>query len=168
MLKKALSVLTVCIILTHFAGFYVYYFFQLQVVRYEMREKLKLLPAHKLQLFTLPVEEFEKAKVGEHEIRVSGKMYDIAKTVANGNFIEVYCLHDEAEDNLVAFLNKITTLPLKDKNIPNAIFQFLSLNYLPVVHEFTFSGFPPSKSFTLYVELQTQFVKLSSSPPPKV
>ena len=168
MFKKALSVIVLIIFLAHFVGFYIYFFTQLQVVRQEMRAKLKELPREELELIVLSPAEYKKAKVEEHEIKVDGKMYDIAWIVEKNGKVLVHCLHDAAEDNLLAFLDKILSLPLKDKNVPSGVLQFMSLNFLPTHWNFLTPEFQKTQSFTHYAEMLSLFKNAIASPPPKI
>lgn len=168
MLKKSLSVVVLSIFLVHFAGFYIYFFVQLRQVRQEMRLKLKAFPEEKLELIKLSAAEYQKAKVEDHEIKVDGKMYDIARVEKQEEQIFVYCVHDAAEDNLLAFLDKILSLPLKDKNIPSDVLQFFSLNYLRTQWSFFTPEFYISQAFTPYAETLSQFTSAKITPPPKV
>jgi hypothetical protein len=167
MLRKPLSILILVVFLAHFAGFYVYFAIQLQAVLQEMRAKLKNLPPEYLELIQLTLTDFEKAKVEEHEIKVEGKMYDIAWTETTADSASVYCLHDAAEDDLLAFLDKILSLPLKDKNAPAGVLQFLSLNYLPAYWMFMDPIFSATEANTAYTEVHSQFTYNPASPPPK-
>jgi len=168
MLKKILSVFVLSIFLAHFAGFYIYFFVQLKFVRQEMRVKLKELPSEELELITLSAEQYQKAKVEEHEIKVKGKMYDIARMEKQGDMLLVYCIHDKAEDNILAFLDKILSSPLKDKSIPTGVLVFFSLNYLPVFWDFLTPEFSAAQSCTAYAEITPQYISAKIIPPPKV
>jgi hypothetical protein len=168
MLKRILSILVLILFLAHFAGFYIYFVVQLKQVRHEMRNQLRNLPAEELELLTLTPEEFQNAKVEEHEVKVDGKMYDIARVEKREGKILVYCLHDAAEDNLFAFLNKILTLPLKDSHVPNGILHFYSLNYLPAHWSFIVPEVMPTTPFTVYTEMISEYSAAIAVPPPKV
>ena len=169
MLKKALSVVILIIFLAHFAGFYIYFFTQLQVVRQEMRAKLKELPPEELELITLSVNEYQKAKVEEHEIKVGGKMYDIARIVEKNGNVLVYCLHDKAEDSLLAFLDKILKLPLKDKKTSPQLVKFTLLSYiLPLTFSWDNSATNLFNNFTQYHLHFSSFFPSLESPPPRL
>jgi hypothetical protein len=134
-----------------------------------MRAQLKELPSEKLQLLKLSPTAFKEAKVDEHEIKVNGKMYDISRIEKAGDTLLVYCLHDEAEDNLLAFLNKILSLPLKDKNAPSQVLKFTSLTFiLPSTPNFHPLPGIQSSTNTLYKVGISTFVPSLDSPPPKV
>jgi len=97
-----------------------------------MRAALKDLSREKLDKFSMSQEEFKKVLVDEHEIKVEGSMYDIASIEQDHQLIIVYALHDEAEDNLLSFLDEIAKRPMQDKKSPpSQILQFIALTFLP-------------------------------------
>jgi len=168
-MKQAFSILVLCVLLAHVAGFYIYFFIQLNQIQKEMSAEVKKLPMEKLELIKLTSAEFEKAHVEDHEIKVNEKMYDIARIEKEGDFYFVYCLHDKAEDNLLTFLDKILNLPLKDKKVPSQVLKFTSLTFiLPSVGNMPQYETILLTSFTPYSEGTTLFVLSLDSPPPKV
>ena len=97
-----------------------------------MRAALKDLPKEKLEVFSMNQQEFKNVLVDEHEIRVEGRMYDIARIESDHQRVIVYAVHDEAEDNLLSFLDEIAKRPLQDKKSPpSQILQFIALIFLP-------------------------------------
>ena len=100
-----------------------------------MREQLKLLPVEKLEKILLSPEAFENARVDEHEIKIDGRMYDIARVQIHGDQVIVYALHDAREDSLLTFISFIIKEPINKKEMKQ-IAPFLLLVYLPteVVH----------------------------------
>jgi hypothetical protein len=130
--KRTTAVTILAILLFNSAGFYVYYAAQLQNIRHEMREALKYLPDNELQLFKFTKEVFEQAKVDEHELKINGKMYDIARVENRKGLLYVFCRHDEKEDNLIKLLHHVVTAPVKhdSDSLPHVISQYLSLVYI--------------------------------------
>lgn len=119
------------IIFLQVTGCYLYFAIRLSAIRLEMREQLRHLPAEQLTLFTLTPEEFKQARVEDHEIKVNGKMYDIARVEVQDNLIQVYALHDEAEDNLLSFLSELVNRSTNDKKpIPDQLINLLALEFL--------------------------------------
>lgn len=119
------------IIFLQVTGCYLYFAIRLSAIRLEMREQLRHLPAEQLTLFTLTPEEFKQARVEDHEIKVNGKMYDIARVEVQGNLLQVYALHDEAEDNLLSFLAEIAKRSAHDKKpVPSHLVQLLTLQFV--------------------------------------
>lgn len=97
-----------------------------------MRAALKDLPKEQLEVFSMSQQEFKKVRVDEHEIKLEGKMYDIARIERDHDLVVVYAVHDKAEDNLLSFLDEIAKRPLQDrKSPPSQILQFIGLTFLP-------------------------------------
>ena len=123
----------------NFVGIYVYFFIRVVSIKQEMRMALKALPEELLTKLILSPKEFERSRVDDHELKVEGRMYDIARIQLQDNRIIVFCLHDAAEDNLLSFLDAVSSRAHKDKHpIPSTIVQFLSLTFL--VPNFTFDA----------------------------
>jgi len=121
------------LLLANFAGGYVYFFMRATQIKRDMRELLKNLPDDELERIILTHEEFKTARVEDHEIKVDGKMYDIARIETAGETLHVYCVHDEDEDNLLSFLDAVLNNIQQDKKpVPHSITQFSGLHYLPV------------------------------------
>lgn len=134
-----------------------------------MRAKLKELPAEQLDLIVLSPAEYKEAKVEEHEIKVAGKMYDISRVLEKNGKVFIYCLHDKAEDNLLAFLDKILSLPLKDKNTSPQLVKFTLLSYiLPSTLCWGNITAIMFDDFTQYHLHLSSFIPLLDSPPPRL
>ena len=119
------------ILLVNGSGFYVYYIFQLRQIRTEMREALRSRPDSELEVMTLTQAAFEDALVEADEMKVNGKMYDIARVERDGVNVKIYCVHDEKEDSLFALLQEVIGKPLKDRaNMPPVIVHFITLSFL--------------------------------------
>jgi hypothetical protein len=113
------------------AGFYMYYAVELTAIKREMRAALKRLPDEQLHVLMLTRKQFANARQDDDEIRINGKMYDVARTRPAGDYIAVYCLHDEAEDNLLAFITEVVTKPLtSEDSLPEEIIQYLTLTFI--------------------------------------
>jgi hypothetical protein len=131
-LKRSFSITLIVLFLLNFVGVYLYFGIRLFQIRTEMRAALRDLPKEKLETFSMSQEEFEKVLVDEHEIKMKGRMYDIARIERDHQRIIVYALHDEAEDNLLSFLDEIAKRPLRDKKSPpSQILRFIALTFLP-------------------------------------
>jgi hypothetical protein len=131
------SILILAILLGNSIGFYVYYAIQLNRIHTEMRAALQFLPDHELQKFTLTTKAFKDALVDEGEIKIQGKMYDIARVSASGDRITLYAKHDEKEDDLLALINDVISKPLPDdKAIPASIVGFLTLVFVKPINEY--------------------------------
>lgn len=134
-----------------------------------MKAKLKNLPDEKLEVFTLHLEDFNKAKVEEDELQVNDKMYDIARVKLSGDSVIVYTLHDAAEDNLLAFLDEVVKRPLREKqSTPAQILQFISLTFLPPgEHELSALQALTIAPSTNYVLIDFFCSRSIESPPPR-
>jgi len=131
--RRIFSLFFLLLLLANFAGGYVYFFTRAVQIKRDMRELLKTLPDDELEHIILTPEEFKTARVEDHEIKVNGKMYDIARIETIDETLHVFCVHDEDEDNLLSFLNAILNNIQQDKQqVPHSITQFTSLQYLPV------------------------------------
>jgi hypothetical protein len=96
-----------------------------------MRKALQKMPHHQLDKFTMTVDEFDEALVEEFEMKVKGKMYDIACIEVKGKTVTVFGKHDEKEDNLLALLDYVVSSPIKNKNeIPSSVWQFISMTFV--------------------------------------
>jgi hypothetical protein len=159
--KKFISIFLLIIMLLNGAGFYAYFAVELWQIKTEMHERLNQLPAEQLELVTLGYAEFKDKGVDEGELMYSGKMYDIARVVYCDDHIEVYCLHDEKEDNLFSFIDGIISKPLtKNQGLSNEIVQQIGICYiLPnhfVIPQSDFQNIVHNKDF--------QFFHLSAVP----
>jgi hypothetical protein len=128
--RKGISLISLAIILLNVLGFYIFFFLQITLNRQAMRERLKLLPSEQLEKMLLSADEFRKCRVDEHEVKVAGKMYDIARVQTRGDSVIVYGLHDAREDSLLTFIGFILNEPISKKEMKQ-IKEFLSLVYLP-------------------------------------
>lgn len=119
------------ILLVQIAGSYIYLIVRLTGIRHEMREQLKQKPDEELTLLTLTRDEYKKSKVNDREVKVNGKMYDIARIAIRNHQVLVYALHDEAEDSLLTLLNEMVERSSKDKRpVPSQLIQLLTLQFI--------------------------------------
>jgi hypothetical protein len=129
-MSRRFSILLLLLLLVNISGFYGYFIVRLNQLHEESREALKYLPDSELDHFVLSPQEFEKARVNEREVLISGKMYDIARVNTGSEMIEVFALHDEAEDDLLAFIEEVMSNAGKDGKAPSVFSQFSSLIFL--------------------------------------
>jgi hypothetical protein len=166
-MKRFYAIFFFSLLLINGCGFYVYYIIQLGKIKSEMRQALKLLPAASLEKLTLSLQDYLRSKVEEHEIKVNGKMYDVARIKVSADSVAVFCIHDEKEDNLIAFVAEIISKPLKNKNaMPNAIQQFITLLFLPPANEWYFEGKVFKNDLTGYNFSIQEALPIHFSPPP--
>ncbi len=152
------------------AGFYLYYFVQMRQIRLEMKAKLRSLPPDQLEALVLSLTDFNCARVEEHEIRVDGRMYDIARTIMDGDSVRVFCIHDEKEDNLLALLNDVIGKPMERRStLPEPVLQFIAMNFVMFSQSFEFvRSAGPSLPVEIYGDLPLSRDGDIPTPPPRV
>jgi hypothetical protein len=166
--KRSFSILLVATFLVYFAGFYIYFILRLTEIRSEMRSQMRALPKEQLHQLILSPADFEKSKVEDDEIKVDGKMYDIAWVETTNKEVTVYCLHDEAEDNLLSFLDEILKNASNDKKqLPSGIFSLLEMDVLPKILNTSSKDVALQKGFTAYKCYVNDFIPLLNTPPPR-
>lgn len=112
-------------------GSYLYFALRLVHIRQSMREQLASLPAEELDCVELSAEDFVRFRVDDHELKIRGRMFDIARLERDGDKIRVYGLYDEAEDNLLAFLNTVILRLHEDENpLPSSLLTLLTQVYM--------------------------------------
>lgn len=140
-MKRLFSALLLTVLCLNLVGGYVYFFFRAIHIKQEMRKLVRSLPDEQLSQFTFTPGAFEGAHVDNHELKVDGKMYDIARIHIDGNLVRVFALHDKAEDKLLGFLDTtLNRLQNDTTQPPGSIMQFTLLQYTPVHFEFQFSS----------------------------
>lgn len=167
-MRKSGAILFLAVLLFNGSGFYVYYAIQLREIKQEMREALQATPDDQLEILVLTEQQFRNSLADEYEVRVNGKMYDIARTVKHGGLVKVYCLHDQQEDDLIAMVSEIIGKPLKNKTaMPHQISAFITLTY---ILPYTDLVVVPVKAATTsdfrYLFSIASFISLKDSPPP--
>jgi hypothetical protein len=167
--KRGSAIFLLVILLVNSVGFYVYYIVQLKQIRWEMQMALALAPEEKLEKISLTHKQYQLSKVDDHEIRINDKMYDIGRIKITGDSVLVYCMHDAKEENLMAFLDEITSKPLTGKHaIPSHLIHFLVLVFLQPHgdHCFQNNGVAITRSIH-YKFSKNLFSNCVNTPPPK-
>jgi mRNA-degrading endonuclease YafQ of YafQ-DinJ toxin-antitoxin module len=166
--KKLFGITLLSLLLLQAAGCYVYFIARLTAIRVEMREQLKALPDHELTLLTFSHEEFRKAKENDHEVKVNGKMHDIARVVIKGDQLLVYAIHDKAEDNLLSFLDELVTRSSNDKKpVPIQLVQLLTLQFISTETRLPQNNFITIHHSSLYLSALSARATIIDSPPPR-
>ena len=130
-MKKIPALLFFVIFLLNTAGFYIYYGIALQRIHAEMRLKIKALPDDQLSRLVLTHEEF-RTLVDQHEMKLNGQMFDVARTTTFQDSIVVLAVHDVTEENFLAFANEIVSRPVdQDSPVTTSFVQFICLDFLP-------------------------------------
>jgi hypothetical protein len=136
-MKRILSIAVLILLMVHFIGFYVYFATRQFQIHQQMREHIAQLPDHQLEIFKFTRGQYQRVRVNDSEIKVDGKMYDHSSPQWEGDHVILHARHDEAEDNLIAFLEEIIhTQSTDDRPVPSQLMSFFSLVYLPVEGSF--------------------------------
>jgi len=167
-MKKGFSIVLLSLIFLQVGGGYVYFIARLSSIRLEMREQLRTLPDHELTLLTLSESDFKKAQVDDHEVKVDGKMYDIARIETRKGKVFVFAKHDEAEDNLLSFVQEILNRSANDKKpVPNQVIQLLTLDFVLIENEFPQNSSVYIRHASVYVRAFYGNPSLIDAPPPR-
>lgn len=169
-MKRAFTILLLTVFFLHFIGVYVYFVVKLSAIHREMKAQLQFLPEDQLERWQITRSEYESFKVDDHEISIAGKMYDIARVEQKGDSVIVFALHDEAEDNLLSFLDEVAVRSSKDTaRAPSQVVQFTSLIFLmPMTAVLQKTSLTVIPSVTAYQFTTITFKAEHESPPPKV
>lgn len=168
-MKKLSAIFILSILLVNVAGFYVYYAVQLQKIKSAMRQALKTFPDDQLDVLKLTKEEYRATCVDENEVKVQGRMYDVARVNIKQDSVIIFALHDKKEDDLLAFVEEIVSKPLQaDHPVPSSVIQFIGLHYIIPLHGCSFEGFSfrPILHFGYFFSI-VDFKAPIDLPPPK-
>jgi hypothetical protein len=165
--RKSSAIIFLVLLLANGLGFYVHYVLELWQIKKEMREILRTLPDETLEVLTLTVEQYQDALVEDWEIKVDGKMYDVARVSREDGVIKVFCLHDAKEDNLFLLLGEIVAKPLHNNHkIPLIAVAYFSLIFIAAT---TFTLMVPveyTNRLTFYqFSATTSYLEISLPPP---
>lgn len=167
-MKRVVAVLMLALLGAHLVGSYVYFVIRAAEIKREMRATLRATPAEELDMLVMTRAEFDAAREDEHEIKWQGRMYDVARVEPVAGQVVVYALHDEAEDNLLAFLDAVLKNSAGDKKpVPDSLFSWLSLKYMSPVVVTVNPGPSTLKPFTPYYETFSELARTIVSPPPR-
>lgn len=168
-MKKGYGIVLLSLLFLQFGGGYVYFVGRLSSIRMEMREQLKTLPDHELTLLTLSESDYKKSKVDDHEVKVEGKMYDIARIERKNGTVLIFAKHDAAEDNLLSFLQEVLHRATTDKKpLPHRFIQLLTLQFILVENEFPKNTSVSVMHATSYTNALYAYSTRIDSPPPRV
>lgn len=167
-MKRSASYIFLFILLLNLVGGYLYFGVRMMHIHDKKRAELKTKDVSELEVITLSLKEFRKALVGDDEIELDDKMYDIARTEKKGDSIIVYCLHDEDEDNLLSLLDSILSNSSKDKKpVPSSVLGFLSFISLPTGFTSPCPELLKENHSTAYFFSKGSLQVLILGPPPK-
>jgi hypothetical protein len=152
------------------AGIYLFFVVRLAQVHEESRDRLKEKPLEELERLELTEAEYAEARVNDREVKLNGKMYDIGRMVRESGKVILYAEHDEAEDDLLAFVEEIWKNSQQDqKPVPSFVIHIFTVVYLlpypiEIVEKSGNWMFPypcPAKQYSSYVLIK-------AGPPPRV
>ena len=168
-MRKVASLFFLLLMTVNLAGFYGYFIVRLQEIHAEARAALRLLPESRLQRFEFSKDEFRRMTVEDSEVRVNGRMYDIARTVNSGSSVVVWAMHDEAEDDLFAFINTVTNNAAgDDQQAPSALTSFLTLQFIsPVTLALVSAPVSRDAHRTSWIEVQPRSASNDTWMPPE-
>lgn len=168
-MKKGFGFVLLTLLLLQVGGGYVYFIVRLSSIRVEMREQLKTLPEQELTLLTLTESDYKKVKVDDHEVKVEGKMYDIARIERRNGRVLVFAKHDEAEDNLLSFVQEILHRSASDKKpVPHSVIQLLTLDFVLIENELPKNCSVSITHASGYSKALYNYFPRIDSPPPQV
>ncbi len=168
-MKRIPALVLFAILMANTAGFYVYYAITLQRIHREMRAAIRTLPDDKLSRLALTDDEYKKSIVEDGEIKVAGKMFDVARIKQRGDSVIVFALHDEKEDNLLALADEIVSKPFKqDAGVTSSVVHFISMIFLPGEHVTVLSATGKDvRHDSGYFDLDLSIAQKKVSPPPE-
>jgi hypothetical protein len=161
----------ICLVLMVVNGSVYYLYFSLQqiAIKTEKNRQLKITPMSQLDKLEISLQQFEKAKVEENEIRIGGRMFDVAKAIqVNDDQLILYGIYDTEEDDLLAFLECLTADD-KQGRAPAFVISSLQLFFdLPLSEVYKSKTlFQSAAGRTLYCYPQTNVTLNTESPPPR-
>lgn len=166
-MKRFTAIFVLCLITLNLIGFYAYFAVRMYEIHHEMRSALASLPAEQLEVITMKETTMKANWVEEMEMEWDGKMFDIARIEQEGEMVKIYCLHDEAEDNLISFLDSVLRDMARDESeTPPVFLSFIDLDF-----EITETLQKPSalivgRRWTSYLQVSYLFDLGVATPPP--
>lgn len=132
-----------------------------------MRESIGYLPNEEFETFVFTLEEYQKIKVNDFEVKIDGKMYDHSTPKFEDGKVILFARHDKDEDDLISFITHIVNTASEDKKpIPSQLLSFFSLTYLSPFPLTLSVSSDKIQSFDCYqTKLLTQHLPVESPPP---
>ena len=166
-MKRIVSIVLLFTLVAHLLGAYVYFAVRLSEIHREVKAKISQLPDEALTRLELSLTEYQTLSAEDGEINHRGKMYDIVRSQIDGDTIILYAWQDEAEDNLLSFLNELVTRTQKDKKpVPGSIVQWASFLFVPEQPlTLPFSDFLVQHHTLYCLNITSAFFSIESPPP---
>ncbi len=168
-MKRLAAILFLVLFLIQIAGFYTYFFVRLSEIHDQVRKQMAHWPEEKLSVLTFEPSQVKGDWLEEMEFEWEGKMFDIARVEYASGIVKIYCVHDTAEDNLLAFLDNVTRSASQDeRSVPPQVLQFITLLFTKPETILNFAIPRPVEAQTTYINLYSSPVTALASPPPRV
>jgi len=136
-------------------------------IKSEVREIIE--NGAELERITLPITDYKKYLVEEHELFFNHKLYDVARVEIEGDSIIFYCLHDYKEQQLLASLDVIFEFEEENSNITGTDSELLNFLYTSSILHAQNSLIKNSIYLASIVDaapvLQSQFIIPNTLPP---
>jgi len=134
-----------------------------------MKAELANTPLDRLNKMIFTKAEYEKVTMDDgEEVKVNGRMYDVARVEVQRDFVIVYALHDESEDNLISFVDTILKRCHQDKKgAPGQLLKLFSLQYLPSLFKMTTPSSQQAVAVTSINFSYHSFEPRLHTPPPR-
>ena len=139
----------------------------------EIRNNMRVVisqGARELEKIVLPLSDYKKYLIEDHEIFINNRLYDIDKFEVSEDNITFYCFHDFEEQQLLASLDNFFEFEEENTNTPNNSETQL-LNYLlesNVIHQH--NSLNKNSIYLASIKdvtpvLQSQFITPNTLPP---
>lgn len=131
-LKNSLYVVCALLLLLQAGGLAWVYNYRLVHWKSAAKHRLERKDKSRWVQLSMPVDQYEAAKVERNELRLGGEMYDVVKMTINGNRVLVTAEHDKEETNLLEQLaGALGNSDAGNPNgVPKKILDLLSMAYL--------------------------------------
>jgi hypothetical protein len=130
-MKRWMALFLFLLVWIQVAGIYLFFVVRLAQVHEESRDRLKEKPLEELERLELTEAEYAEARVNDREVKLNGKMYDIGRMEREPGKVILYAEQDEAEDDLLAFVEEIWKNSQQDqKPVPSFVTHLFTSIYL--------------------------------------
>jgi hypothetical protein len=157
--KKALAILLLFVMSINLGGLYLVFRFQQQLVRKEIKRKIKAgVPDQELFFIRINQQNQQELEwIHAREFRYKGRMYDvIRKKVLDPNTIEYACINDIQESRLFAHLDQEVSRNLSNNATPSPQAKVL-LKMLSIPYILPQSSFSMERNYRLFSFHKPQF-----------
>jgi len=107
-LNRTIPLILLCAFIFNFCGYTLFFFAGKKIIRSEAKAEIKqrLESKSEFEKIILHKDEAHKYFLCEDELKIDGKIYDIASQETAGENIVFHCIHDEFEEKLFAVLDE--------------------------------------------------------------